>query len=390
MAENDTLTGPVCSGSSNSNYFKPTNPNVPGFNNAYSVYGSNFVPRGSVDTTPPAIFNSQPYITMGRQDERYQAGFLAHLELADYVKPYASFNFMDDKTESIIAPSALFRGGNPLTADGNYLINCSNPLLSAQEASLICTPAQIAQDKLVPGSQSADVEIGRRNIEGGGRDSTFDHTNYRAVVGSKGDFANNVWSYDAYASYYYTTLYEQDQNYLNYQGISNALQVTGTAANPVCISGGSCVPYNILNQGGVTQQQLAYLYLTGTNYGSLTERIEHVDFGADLGKYGVTIPWATDGIAINFGGEHRNDNINYAPDAAEQSGRSPVRAARRCRSTTARRSAKASSRRASRSPSRNRGRRTWCSTPATATRIIRCRAPSTPTSSTCSGRSSRT
>ena len=29
---------------------------------------------------------------------------------------------------------------------------------------------------------------------------------------------------------------------------------------------------------------------------------------------------ATDGIAINFGGEHRNDNINYAPDAAEQSG----------------------------------------------------------------------
>ena len=291
LAENDTLTGPVCSGSSNSNYFKPTNPNVPGFNNAYSVYGSNFVPRGSVDTTPPAIFNSQPYITMGRQDERYQAGFLAHLELADYVKPYASFNFMDDKTESIIAPSALFRGGNPLTADGNYLINCSNPLLSAQEASLICTPAQIAQDKLVPGSQSADVEIGRRNIEGGGRDSTFDHTNYRAVVGSKGDFANNVWSYDAYASYYYTTLYEQDQNYLNYQGISNALQVTGTAANPVCISGGSCVPYNILNQGGVTQQQLAYLYLTGTNYGSLTERIEHVDFGADLGKYGVTIPW---------------------------------------------------------------------------------------------------
>ena len=87
-----------------------------------------------------------------------------------------------------IAPAALFRDSNPLdpTGKGDYFINCSNPLLSAQERTTLCTPAQIAADTANPGSATAQVRIGRRNIEGGGRFSDYEHENYRAAFGAKG------------------------------------------------------------------------------------------------------------------------------------------------------------------------------------------------------------
>ncbi len=45
--------GAFCSGSGNSNYFRAL-----GGATTYSVLGNQFVPRGSVATTPPAVFNS--------------------------------------------------------------------------------------------------------------------------------------------------------------------------------------------------------------------------------------------------------------------------------------------------------------------------------------------
>jgi iron complex outermembrane receptor protein len=305
--------GVHCFGSSNSNLFGVGSTN-------YSVVGNQFLPFPQPGSVPPAFFNSQQYIYMSREDDRYNAGFMAHYDINDYVKPYAEFMFMDDKTTEVIAPSGLFQQ-NPTdpTGNGNFNVNCSNPLLSAQEASIICTPAQIAADAAHPGSASANINIGRRNIEGGGRASFWDHTNYRAAGGATGEIAG-AWNYDAYASYYYTTLYNANQKYLSYTSIDNALQVTNGPAGPVCISGPPCVPWNIFQQGGVTPAALAYLNATGTSYGSVTERIIHGDVTGDLGRYGIKSPLANDGIGVNIGAEHRNDNLNFQPDGTELSG----------------------------------------------------------------------
>ena len=179
------------------------------------------------------------------------------MDINQHVKPYAEFGFMNDKTQIAVAPSGLFQG-NPTdpTGNGNFNVNCSNPLLSAQQASIICTPAQIAADRANPGSASANVNIGRRNVEGGDRISFWEHTNYRAVVGLTGEITD-AWNYDAYGQYYYTTLFNSNSNYLNFAAVNNALQVTGTASNPVCISGAPCVPWNIFATGGVSADQLA-------------------------------------------------------------------------------------------------------------------------------------
>ena len=310
----DALDDVVCQGSSNSNYFGPR----PG-TAAYSVKGNQFVPRTTAGLAPPAFFNSQGYIYMQRGDERYNAGFLAHVDVNEHVKPYAEFSFMNDRTHQEVAPTALFRGSNPLTDTNNYRVNCSNPLLSAQQAAILCTPQQIAADLLNPGSVSADVEIGRRNVEGGGRTYEFEHTNYRLALGTTGSITD-AWSYDTYGQYYYTSFGNINGKDFSLDKIANALQVTGTAAAPRCISGGACVPYNIFTDGGVTQAALDYLETLGTATGSTELRTFHADVTGDLGEYGLKLPTADEGAGVNAGYEYRRERVRYLPDAAYESG----------------------------------------------------------------------
>ena len=227
---------------------------------------------------------------------------------------------MNDRAYQEIAPSALFIDSNPLEpTSGGYLVNCSNPLLSAQQRSIICTPAEIAADTAAPGSASAVVRIGRRNVEGGGRSSTLPAHQFPRGGGFEWRL-RDAWSYDAYAQYYYTTFDFANDNYLNFESIGRALQVTGTEANPRCISGSPCVPYNIFRDGGVTQDQLEPLYTAGTSRGDTTLRIVHGDVTGDLGEYGINLPTATDGIAFNVGLENRREEVFFKPDAASESG----------------------------------------------------------------------
>lgn len=309
-----TQTGIVCSGSSSSNAFTPNAGQGP---KTYSVVGNRFVPWPVPNSVPPPYFNYAPYRSLQRQDTRYQAGLLAHVEIDPAATPYVELNFMDDRTRVPDGPSGLFQFLNPLTPDGNFFVNCSNPLLSAQEATILCTPDQIAADKAHPGGASADVNIGRRNVEGHGRLQSFEHRNYRAVVGVNGRLGN-AWSYGAYALYHYNSLSVTHDNYLNLAAIDNALQVTTDhLGHAVCISGGSCVPYNIFTTGAVTAQQLAYLNVTGHDRGGNSEQILQADVTGQLGAYGLVVPWARDGVAFNAGAEQRVETLRFVPDAAE-------------------------------------------------------------------------
>ena len=318
LVSNATLTGVECLGSSNSNRFTTDG----GAGTRYSVVGNQFLPWPQTGSSPPAIFDFNNFEYLQRGDKRFQAGFMGHEDLNEHLKPYVEFGWMDDRSKAVVAPSGLFVGSNTQSADGNELINCSNPLLSAQQQAILCTPAQIAADLANPGSKgnSADVEIGRRNIEGGGRTSVYEHNNIRVVIGTQGDVIDG-WTYDLYGSYYYVTTFQSNTGYLDYSKANNALQVTTNAAGqPVCISGGQCVPWNLFTTGGVTPAALSYLQTPGTAYGNNTEQVAHLDFTGDLGKYGLTTPWANDAAAINVGYEHRMDSVTFSPDGAETSG----------------------------------------------------------------------
>ena len=305
--------GVMCLGTKDSNFFAPN----AGDGGPYSVVGDQFVPWPAAGSVPPFRFKSAAYESLQMQHTRYQAGLLAHVELSPAARPYFEFSFMDDRSAQRLAPSGLFLQDNHLTADNNYLVNCSNPLLSAEQATILCTPAEIAADKEHPGTVSADVAIGRRNIEGGPRLTTYVHKNYRAVAGIGGSLSD-AWSYDAHALYTRTSLSSVSQGSLSYAAINKALQVTtDQSGRPVCISGGSCVPYNIFTTGAVTAQQLAYLTQSATDGGTNSEQIIEADFTGELGRYGLIAPWAREGVGFNAGVEHRAQSLHYAPSAAE-------------------------------------------------------------------------
>ena len=305
----------VCSGSPNSNQWVIQS--GPAKGQTLMVVGNQFVPWSATTVAnPPPLFNSNPYQYLSRQDTRYQAGLLADYKLNDFVQPYADFSFMNDRSEVRIGPSGLFQGGDPVT--GVSLFNCNNPLLSAQQQSVVCTPAQVAA--------GTDVQalIGRRNVEGVGRTAYFEHINYRGVVGVKGQISD-AWRYDAYGSYYYTSLYDLQDNYVSWNSAEQGLEVVNVAGAPKCKSvvagtSTSCVPFNIFTAGAVTPDQLAFMQTYGTQYGTVKEQIASAYVTGDLGTYGARFPSAKDGISVAVGAEYRQEQMHFRADKALGSG----------------------------------------------------------------------
>lgn len=318
------INSPGCDGSPNSNLFVPVfNPNATcPYGYCLTILGNRLLPWPQSGSSPPSIFNSSTYQTLQTQDTRYMAGLFSHYDLNDHVKPYFDFSFMKDTSTTRVAPSGSFFGSNPNdpTGNGGLLVNCAptNPLLSAQENAALCGNAAngVANYPSYNNDSAVDVFIGRRNIEGGPRISDYEHTNYRAVLGFKGDF--DAWTYDAYASYYSTYLFQGEDGFLSFSKLQQSLLVVSGPNGPACQNtNGGCVPYNIWTQGGVTPAALDYLTTVGTSQGTVTERIVAFNTTGQLGKYGITSPLATDGVAVNIGTEHRNDQLQYQPDAEE-------------------------------------------------------------------------
>jgi outer membrane receptor protein involved in Fe transport len=298
---------PRCAGSSNSNYF--TRADVTGFPE-FAVLGNEFVPWGTATTNPPAFYNANELEYLLQGNTRWTGGFFANYEINEHFKPYVDFSFMHDRTSVTIAPSAAF-AGDGVTSNGGFLVNCSNPFLSAgQQTAIGCAGP----------TDMVDLIIGRRNVEGGGRDQLYDHQNYRVVYGLKGKLFG-PFNYDLYGSYYYTSLYQSSTNYLSKSRIQNALLVTTDPATgqPVCISGGSCVPWNIFQDGGVSPDAVNYLDTYGTSRGTITEQIVEGTVTGNLTEYGIKSPWATDGLGVAVGFQVRRDHLEFAPDQAELS-----------------------------------------------------------------------
>ena len=246
-----------------------------------------------------------------RPDERWNAGAFAHYDYSDKAQVYSEFMFMSDQTIAQIAPSGAFTGsgtgvslaGEP---DGDWTVNCNNPLLSAQELQAVCGGATTG---------SAQVLFGRRNVEGGDRRDDLTHTSFRLVIGTKGEI-NNVFSYDAYAQEGKTLLQENYNGDVSKALLTDALNVvTGANGTPVCASGKlNCVPYNIWGTGPVNPASVAYFTVPGLLEGSTEERIYHADMTADLGQIGVKLPTANEGLFLNYGAEYREEFETLSPD----------------------------------------------------------------------------
>ena len=269
-------------------------------------------------------FNFAPTNYYQRPDERKTAGLFAHYDVSDKTTAYTEFMFMDDRNLAQIAPSGLFLGSGVGTPPffGDYLVNCNNPFLSASMVDQFCTQAGLGPN------EDTIIAIGRRNVEGGGRISDLRHTSFRSILGFRGDITD-AWQYDAYGLYG-TTRY--NQTYLNDFSLSRVSRALLAVPDPVtgnivCRANAdtdlsnddpNCVPYNIFQAGGVTPGALNYVQVPGFQDGSTIETVVSASVTGDLGRKGVKMPGATDGLGVAFGTEWRQEESELRADAGFQ------------------------------------------------------------------------
>jgi len=331
----------------------------------FHVAGNAFAPG----TVP---FNFGPYNFYQRPDERYTFGTFAEYEISPGAKPYLEAMFMNDTSNSQIAPSGDFF--NTTT------INCDNPLLSAQQLGIACRPAvYVASDStnftgtyastfgnllgqgaifgpdpdgagplkrpllgfgVVGGVAPATVftdqlgnsynrgvaYIGRRNVEGGGRQDHLERSAWRVVAGVRGDLLKGV-SYDAYYQFGTTRFSQTFLNDFSIARLNRALDVVTNPATglPVCRSvldgtDPNCVPYNILVTGGVTAAALNYLQTPLLSRGNVNETIADANFTVDGAEYGIQTPWSDRGVGLNVGAEYRKEALDFQVDTAFRTG----------------------------------------------------------------------
>ncbi len=306
---------------------------VPSGGLGFDGNGTGWVPNSSGvlhAATANDQFNFAPYNYYQRPDERYSGGAYAHYEVNPMLDAYAQFMFMDDNSQAQIAPSGVF--------GLNIAMPCDSPVLSADEVNKFCGPT-VDQDAATPGVQpcvdadpvrpgiqcNANLQVFRRNQEGGGRQDNRRHTDYRIVLGAKGDL-NKSWSYDIYGLYNQTQLTENYQHEFSNKATANALNIvtdnragSPTFGQAVCnsvITGVDlkCVPYNIFGTGPVTQAALNYLQAPGFQEATLSEQVVSASVVGKLGDYGIKSPFAEEGVTVALGGEYRREALDWKVD----------------------------------------------------------------------------
>jgi outer membrane receptor protein involved in Fe transport len=166
--------------------------------------------------------------------------------------------------------------------------------------------------------------IGRRNVEGGGRQQRFANNSFRTVAGLRGAI-NDSWGYDVSAQYSSVAANTGTHNYFVTSRLARALNVVDVAGVPTCqsvIDGTdlNCVPWNPFVPGGVTPDQLNYLQASGLQIGRISQEIYNGVINGDLGVYGIKSPLASDGLQVVFGTEYRRDTLTNDVDALQAAG----------------------------------------------------------------------
>ncbi len=245
-----------------------------------------------------------------RPDTRYSLGAMGHYELAPFADVYTQLMFTDVRSVAQIAPGGIFIGDTSS-------INCSNAFLSATQFNTIgCNVPNADGSARV----SVPMYIGRRNVEGGGRQQDFHNSSFRGLIGSRGDLAEG-WSYDVSTQFSRTSATTRTLNYFSLPKINRALDAVVNPDNGeiVCqsvIDGSdpTCIPYNVFQQGGITSAALNYIQAPGLQIGTIDQNVTQGVITGDLGTIGAKLPWADESIKVAFGVENRRDKLTNTPD----------------------------------------------------------------------------
>ena len=188
----------------------------------------------------------------------------------------------------------------------------------SSSASIGCDATKIANGDSVP------LYIGRRNVEGGGRQQRFENTSFRALLGVRGQISEN-WDYDTSVQYSRGRRGSVGQQLLPQDAPGALAGRRRRIRRPArrCAARSSTAATRIAcrttrsSTGGVTADALNYLQVPGLQQGKIEQEIYSASMTGDLGAYGVKSPLAQEGIKVAFGAEKRSDTLKNVTDDAD-------------------------------------------------------------------------
>ena len=262
------------------------------------------------------VFNFGPANFFVRPDERYSLGAFAHYEIAPWATAYLDTMFMDDISQAQIAAGGIFAG--------TFSINCANPLLSAQEAALL-VPAGGGTCASNPNGTFTST-IARRLLpsEQTGRLTNYRHTDYRIVLGLRGDLGKN-WNYDGYLQYGSVQVQNRQSGNFDTTRIGQSLNAVKNAAgqivcNPAANPDPGCVPINIFTSQFIGADAIKFLSINSFNSGNIAERVASLAFTGKLADYGIKSPMASEGVGVALGAEYRREHLDTVADFLANNG----------------------------------------------------------------------
>jgi iron complex outermembrane receptor protein len=263
-------------------------------------------PNGTATFVPYTTalnYNSNQETDLQRADTRYTAGLFADYALTPKTTVYGEFMFMDDQTRAQIAPAGI-------NSNRTYTINCDNPLMSASEATALCGANAGSPNAVFSGTIAKRIVV-----PGFPRYYDLDHTDYRGVLGLKGDLGSG-WSFDVYGQYGEVDYRDVQTNDVSVAHTQDALLVRNVNGAPTCISGNpACVPLNIFQQGEISKAAAQYILASGLQNGDVTQAVVSGTLNGDLGVYGVKSPFDTRPVTVAVGAEYRRDAIDLNSSA---------------------------------------------------------------------------
>ncbi len=265
------------------------------------------------------VFNFGPANFFARPDERYSLGSFAHYEIAPWADAYMDTMFMSDNSTAQIASGGIFAG--------TFSIDCANPLLSAQEKTLISATAATGGGTCAANPAGTFTgTVARRLLpsEQTGRLTQFIHNDFRIVIGMKGDLGKN-WNYDGYMQYGSVQQNNRQSGNFDTTRINQSLNAVagpgGTAiCNPASNPDPGCVPINIFTSPTISQAAINFLSINSFSFLNTTERVASLAFTGKLGDYGIKSPLASDGVGVALGAEYRREHLDSGSDFLSANG----------------------------------------------------------------------
>ena len=263
---------------------------------------------------------ANPYdgFSFQREFERINTGGFLTARISPDIELYASSLFYRDTSRNPQLNRTLNFGAYGATP---YSVPCNNPFLSASQAQTLCGAAAGT-------ATTTQVDV-RYRFDGA--EPIYDryvNKGMRIVGGLRGRVLDDVWSYDVAAVLSRNEATSFGRANADFDRVNRSLDVTLVNGVPTCRSvvNGSdpaCVPFNAFAPFNNDPALNRYFFGAGQfNFSNTTStqtpRMWQVlaTMSADLGKYGITSPLATQGVAVAFGGEFRAEKQSNTANAA--------------------------------------------------------------------------